>query len=104
MQYINLELADNGIIKYIKDDNINAAGEKFESTTVYEFNNNENKIKFIEVLCVEIGLEFGNSKSKQQIQISSAWGKHYKPSSKEIQEKIKMLQVEIEHLRKLNNG
>lgn len=104
MQYINLQLADNGVIKNVKDDNINAAGESFESTTVYEFNNNENKIKFIEELCVEVGLEFGNSKSKQQIQISSGWGKHYKPTVKEVQEKIKVLQQEIADLNKLNNG
>lgn len=104
MQEINLQLADNGVIKHIKDDNINAAGESFESTVVYEFNNNENKIKFIEELCVEVGLEFGNSKSKQQIQISSGWGKHYKPTAHEIQGKIKDLQKEIAHLNKLNNG
>lgn len=104
MQEINLQLADNGVIKHIKDDNINAAGESFESTVVYEFNNNENKIKFIEDLCVEVGLEFGNSKSKQQIQISSGWGKHYKPAAHEIQGKIKDLQKEIAHLNQLNNG
>ena len=104
MQEINLQLADNGVIKHIKDDNINAAGESFESTVVYEFNNNENKIKFIEELCVEVGLEFGNSKSKQQIQVSSGWGKHYKPTTQEAQEKIKVLQKEIAQLNKLSNG
>lgn len=104
MQEINLQLADNGVIKHIKDDNINAAGESFESTVVYEFNSNENKIKFIEDLCIEVGLEFGNSKSRQQIQILSGWGKHYKPTNQEIQEKIKDLQKEIANLNQLNNG
>lgn len=104
MQEINLQLADNGVIKNIKDDNINAAGESFESTVVYEFSNNENKIKFIEDLCIEVGLEFGNSKSRQQIQISAGWGKHYKPTNQEIQEKIKDLQKEIANLNQLNNG
>lgn len=104
MQYINLQLADNGVIKTVKDDNINAAGESFESTTVYEFNTNENKIKFIDELCVDIGLEFGNSKSKQQIQISTDWGIHYKPNLIEIDKKIKALQAEINRLDKLKNG
>lgn len=104
MQYINLQLADNGVIKNIKDDNINAAGESFESTTVYEFNTNENKIRFIDELCVDIGLEFGNSKSRQQIQISSDWGAHYKPTLEEIDKKIKALHLEINRLEKLKNG
>jgi len=104
MQEINLQLADNGVIKNIKDDNINAAGESFESTVVYEFSSNENKIKFIEDLCIEVGLEFGNSKSKMQIQITEDWGKHYKPTSIETQEKIKALEREIKRLEKLNNG
>lgn len=102
MQEISIQLADNGVIKNIKDDNINAAGESFESTTVYEFNNIQNKIKFIEDLCIEIGLEFGNSKSKEQIQVTTNWGVHYKPTPKEIEQKIKMLEFEIEHLRKTN--
>ena len=104
MQNINLQPADNGVIKTIKDDNINAAGESFESTVVYDFETIDNRIRFVEDLCVDIGLEFGNSKSKQQIQISTGWGAHYKPNSIEIGEKIKALRLEINRLEKLKNG
>lgn len=104
MQYVDLKLADNGIIKTVKDNNINAAGESFESTTVYEFDTVQNRIKFIEELSVDIGLEFGNSKSREQIQISTGWGKHYKPSKTEIEKKIKMLKVKIKHLEQIKNG
>ena len=55
MQYIKLQLADNGVIKTVVDDNINGAGEVFESTNVYEFNLIENRIKFIEEICTDIG-------------------------------------------------
>jgi hypothetical protein len=37
MQEVNLKIADNGVIKTITDDNINAAGENYESTVVYDF-------------------------------------------------------------------
>lgn len=104
MQNINLQPADNGVIKTVKDDNINAAGESFESTIVYEFDSIEGRVKFIEDLCVDIGLEFGNSKSKQQIQVLADWGAHYKPNSLEIEEKIKALKQQISRLEKLNNG
>ena len=37
MQEITLKIADNGVIKTVTDDNINAAGEKYESVIVYDF-------------------------------------------------------------------
>ena len=48
MQEIKLQLADNGVIRSVVDDNINGAGETYESTTVYEFDSISNKIKFID--------------------------------------------------------
>lgn len=104
MQYIKLQLADNGVIKTVVDDNINGAGEVFESTNVYEFNLIENRIKFIEEICTDIGLEFGNSKSRTQIKIKSDWGDHYQPNKTEVDEKIKQLQAEISRLQNLKNG
>lgn len=99
MQTVKITLADNGVIKTVCDDNINAAGEKFESTIVYEFDTVLNKIKFIEDLCLDIGLSFGNSKSRDQIKISIDWGPHYKPNPKEALEKISALQVKLDELK-----
>lgn len=104
MQQVKIQLADNGVIKTVIDDNINGGGESYESTTVYEFDTNSNKIRFIEELCVDIGLEFGNSKSKTQIQIHSDWGEHYKPSAKEIDFKIKNLEYRLKELQESKNG
>jgi hypothetical protein len=104
MQQVKLQLADNGVIRTVVDDNINGGGESYESTTVYEFNTITNKIRFIEELCIDIGLEFGNSKSKTQIQIKSDWGATYKPTQKEIDFKIKNLEAYIKQLRKDSNG
>ena len=99
MQTVKITLADNGVIKTVVDDNINAAGESFESTNVYEFDTNEDKIKFIEELCMDIGLSFGNSKSKNQIQVLLGCGAHYKPNPKEALEKISNLQVQLDRLK-----
>jgi len=104
MQEIKIQLADNGVIKTVIDDNINGAGESFESTNVYEFNTVTNKIKFIDDLCVDIGLELGNSKSKSKINISSGWGEDYLPTPAEIDTKIQKLQSEISRLQKIKNG
>lgn len=99
MQTIKITLADNGVIKTVIDDNINAAGESFEATNVHEFDTVEDKIKFIEELCMDIGLSFGNSKSKEQIKVITDWGHHYKPTPKEALEKIRNLQVQLENLK-----
>ena len=101
MQTVSISLADNGVIKTIVDDNNNSAGEKFESTTVYEFETVSDKIKFIEDFCLDIGLSFGNSKSRDQIKISTEWGPHYKPNPKEALEKISSLQVKLEDLKRV---
>lgn len=100
MQTIKLTLADNGVIKTILDDNINSAGESFESTIIYDFDNKESKIKFIKELCIDIGLSFGNSKNKQQIKIIEDWGADYIPSDSEKLEKINKLKHQLSLLSK----
>tara|TARA_R110000851_G_scaffold271359_1_gene423975 strand:- start:13 stop:327 length:315 start_codon:yes stop_codon:yes gene_type:complete len=104
MQHVKLQLADNGVIKNVLDSNINGGGESYESTTVYEFDTISNKIKFIEELCIDLGLEFGNSKSNAQIQIRSGWGDSYNPTKKEIDFKIKKMDAQLSILRNIKNG
>ena len=101
MQVITLKVADNGVIKEITDDNINAGGESYESVRLYEFSGSVSKIKFIHDLCVDIGLDFGNSRQKKQMQLIEQWGEHYSPDKKEIESKITELQNQITNLSKI---
>lgn len=101
MQTVNITLADNGVIKTVVDDNINAGGESYESAVVYDFTDQPSKIKFIEDLCIDIGLTFGNSKSKNQIKIIETWGNDYIPTEKDKHEKIEAIKSE---LKKLSDG
>lgn len=104
MQNIRLELADNGIIKIVEDDNINAAGEVYTSVTVYDFessNSIESKLNFINDLILDSGLELGNSKDKNQIKISVEWGDEYQPSKTEIEEKIKELKSDLKRFEEM---
>lgn len=104
MQNIRLELADNGIIKIVEDDNINAAGEVYTSVTVYDFessNSIESKLNFINDLILDSGLELGNSKDKNQIKISVEWGDEYQPSKTEIEEKIKELKGDLKRFEEM---
>jgi uncharacterized protein with von Willebrand factor type A (vWA) domain len=102
MQLVTLELADNGIIKTIVDDNINGAGELFETKTVFDFERHdsiESKIELLYQLSEDIGLDLGNAKQPDQIQITSSWGEKYEPSKKETIEYIKLLEKELEDLK-----
>lgn len=98
MQTVKITLADNGVIKTIIDDNINSAGESFEATTIYDFGDTETKIKFINELCVDIGLIFGNSRSKNQIKVVEEWGIDYTPTTAERLEKIERLEKQLKEL------
>ena len=72
MQVITVQLADNGVIKSVEEDNANAAGEGYSSVVVYDFesdNASENKIKFLYEISEDCGLEFGSTKDSDQIKI-----------------------------------
>ena len=104
MQVITLEIADNGIIKTIIDDNINGAGEKFESKVVYDLERHDSidsKIELLYTLAEDMGVDMGNSKQADQIKIVCEWGEHYEPSNKkdieagivELKEKLQWLEA-----------
>lgn len=104
MQSISVQLADNGVIKYVEDDNANSAGEGYSSTIVYDFESNdasENKIKFLLDISEDCGLEFGSTKDPNQIKIIKDWGEHYQPSKAEIEDRISELSAQITKLQSL---
>jgi hypothetical protein len=104
MHTVTLELADNGLIKTVADDNINAAGEGYESVVVYDFessNSNETKIKFLNDISMDAGLELGNPKDKKQIKIVQEWGDSYAPTPEEIMSRITYHTLEIKRLESL---
>lgn len=101
MQTVKITIADNGVIKTIIDDNINSAGETYESTLVYDFDSVDDRIRFIEDTCVDIGLSLGNVKHKNKIKISTGWGESYTPTKTEVDQKIKSLQRQIKELQSI---
>ena len=102
MQEINLKIADNGVIKTVTDDNINAAGEKYESVIVYDFDKGiDDRISFIKDICIDVGLDFGNSKQSNQIKVVTEWGTNYSPSSIETKHKIQTLKDKIRALENM---
>lgn len=98
MQTVKITIADNGVVKTVFDDNINSAGESFESTTIYDFEKTDTKLKFIKELCVDVGLIFGNSRSKNQIKVIEDWGDDYTPTGAEILEKIERLEHQLKEM------
>lgn len=104
MQRILLEIADNGIIKTVTDDNINAAGEKFESKVVYDLENGDvvlTKMNMLYELSEDMGMELGNSKQSDQIKIISDWGEHYAPADDEVKARIQDLEEELKSLKEM---
>lgn len=106
MQYINIEIADNGIIKTIVDDNINGAGEKFETKTVYDLEKGDivdTKMELLYELAEDMGMHLGNSKQPNQIKIVSEWGEHYEPEVKELEARIQELEEDLLYLKSLQS-
>lgn len=101
MVKINLEPAENGLIKRILDDNHGGSNERLSTTTVYELDgeNIENTIMFLYELCEDLGLYTGSKFSKRNLEMSVSWGSHYTPTSEELEKKIRELSAEIELLK-----
>lgn len=102
---ITLEMAQNGVIKTIFDDNINGAGEMFENKTVYEIEDNgeiddyDSAIRFLIEMCDDLGIVTGNKRDKKVLRFNVEWGEGYEPNKKEIEEKIKTLELDISLLK-----
>ena len=100
---IKLESADKGVIKTVVDDNINGAGELFESKTVYVLEqnntNHSHTIKFFYELCEDLGIDTGNKFSKNNLILSTDWGKSYCPTQSELKLKIQLLDTELKRTK-----
>lgn len=99
---ISIEPADNGVIKFLFDDNVNGGGEEYTSRMVYDFEGSTtrlNQIKFLKDLVFDLGLTIGNDLDPDRIVIKTEWGSKYKPTEKEIKAKIKHLEKELDVLK-----
>lgn len=94
---VTLEIASNGVIKTIKDDNLNGAGEEMNLTSVHEFDDNqlEKAVLFLYELAEDLGISTGNKYEKEVISITTRWGSKYEPTIEEISKKIQTLEEEL---------
>jgi hypothetical protein len=96
-----LESADNGIIKTVKDNNINGAGASFESKNVYDFNvdvSHNRKIEFFYELARDLGVDVGNIYKPNNLIMSVDWGSNYRPTSEELKYKIESFKLRLKQL------
>lgn len=101
MLRITLDLADNGVIKTINDDNHNGAGEKMEWQLVYKLDDDpthDAKLEFIYSLCENLGLDLGNEFSNNTLKFNVDWGNEYDPTIEELEEKINLMKAELKLL------
>ena len=101
---INIEPADNGVIKFLIDDNINGGGEEYISRRVYDFDGSQgrqNQVKFLLDLILDLGLDTGTDLDKDKVNIRVDWGIQYKPTGDELKNKIKSLEAELKRLNLL---
>jgi hypothetical protein len=106
MLEIVLELADNGIVKTISDDNINGASAPFQSIKVYDLENDpENSfyktITFLSELIDDLGLDVGNSYAKEMLTLDIDWGDKYEPTIDELKQKLKDLKEQSTFIKQL---
>jgi hypothetical protein len=102
MVKIILEQAENGVIKTIYDNNINGAGEEYESKILYVFQDKKNfkEVKsFFFDTCTDLGIEVGNNHDKSTLNLVTAWGSSYTPTKEDYEKKIKSLETELAYIK-----
>lgn len=103
---IKLEIADDGIIKTIVDDNYNGYGSLHESKKVYSTDMDTDfseSIRFFQDLSIDLGINLGNI-YENILEFKVEWGSEYQPSMEEIKERIKIKNKELKYLRNLKNS
>lgn len=99
---IQIEPADNGVLKFIVDDNVNGGGEEYTSRVVYDFegiSGRANQVKFLKDLVLDLGLSAGSELDRDTLMIMTGWGKQYKPNEVELKNKISELEKELKRLK-----
>lgn len=95
---IQIEPADNGVVKFLIDDNVNGGGEEYTSRVVYDFDSykgREQQAKFLKELILDLGLATGSDVDRDKLEIKLDWGKNYEPTQAELKTKIQLLRKEV---------
>jgi hypothetical protein len=101
---ISIEPADNGVIKFLFDDNVNGGGEEYTSRIVYEFEGKHaryNQAKFLNDLILDLGITTGSDLDSDKLVIKTEWGKKYTPNQNELKTKIQQLEKSLETLKSM---
>lgn len=103
MMYVTLEPVDNGVMKIIEDDNINAAGEKYEAKIAYDLENGglNRTAQFFNDLVLDLGIDVGSDEDQNKLEIKIDWGVNYKPKQEELKIKIAQLEKALTHYKSL---
>ena len=100
---IKLELASNGVIKTVTDNNYNGAGSNHEKRTVYETEEDKNfdaTIRFFYELSDDLGINLGNNYDQSVLDFGTEWGSKYQPSYEEVKQLVKDTTKNLKELRK----
>jgi hypothetical protein len=100
MLKIELELADNGVIKTASDDNYNGAGQLFEQRKLYVLENDslqyfESTKLMLNDMISDLGIDVGGKHDPIQLSVGIDWGEAYMPSVEEIDARIKIINEEL---------
>lgn len=100
MLKIELEIADNGVIKTATDDNYNGAGQLYEQRKLYVLENDNLQFftstrTLLDDVLKDMGVEIGGKNDPTQLTIGVDWGESYMPTIEEIDERIKMVNEEL---------
>jgi len=103
---IIIEPAENGVVKTIQDDNINGGGEFFDSKKVYDFEDDngnyyKNTQAFLNDMIKDLGIDTGNTFSRDTLIFDIDWGEKYIPNKEDIQNKIVEYKAILDKLKKL---
>lgn len=102
---IILEIADNGIIKHIKDSDVNGSGTDFEVTTLYEFNDSKEKIiEFLNSLIDDLNLDVGSATDKKVVTVDYRNGSDYAYTEEDLDNQIEKTEQHLINLKKLKEN
>ena len=100
---IQIEKANNGIIKTVSDDNYDGAGKRFEKKELFLIKKDSitDTEEFLNSIIKDLALYTGNQNDKEVLKIQKTYGSKYNFNHEDLNNEQKVLRTKLAEIKRI---